>query len=481
MKNIKVIAYYLLFTLLFQACSDDKNTYDPNSIEFPYLTFDASVVKETVTHGDVKAWLVNSKIGFFASDAKQILLANSENLQYITAKGDGYFTPANKYTQALVFPETESTLNILAYAPFMEEMKEAAYSFDLKDQSKQEQIDLMLGKTSVGKDDQRKVALDFQHMFSKLVVVIETDPSIGKLRDLKVVLTNVETEGDYYILEQNLVRKGVNQDLTLKTSTSGKYGLSQAILFPTSSDSRKITLRYSTSEGMKTFEYDLSNKAFEQGKKTMLTIKLHLQNSQTTIIEAVEPWGAGSTETVTNDPTDKPDVYEEEVLFDESFGVFGDAKPVKTIIADYLAFDMKSPVSYSSNHTSVVVDFMEDRFPDNEYYVTLGQNSGSENTAGIEKSLKISSINLKDAKDPIMTFDYAFSANEVGLESLTLKCNGKPITVNMEPTKNRDRFQPSLEISLPRGTNEIEFIKKVPTQGAMRIDNIKIKGLVLQP
>ena len=206
-----------------------------------------------------------------------------------------------------------------------------------------------------------------------------------------------------------------------------------------------------------------------------------MQNSQTTIIEAVEPWGVGSTETVTNDPTDKPDVYEEEVLFDESFGVFGDAKPVKTIIADYLAFDMKSPISYSSNHASVVVDFMEDRFPDNEYYVTLGQNSGSENTAGIEKSLKISSINLKDAKDPIMTFDYAFSASDVGLESLILKCNGKAITVNMEPTKNRDRFQPSLEISLPRGTNEIEFIKKVPTQGAMRIDNIKIKGLVLQP
>lgn len=171
-------------------------------------------------------------------------------------------------------------------------------------------------------------------------------------------------------------------------------------------------------------------------------------------------------------------------LFSESFGEFGDAEPVKISVNAYEGYDSKSPIMYSTEKNPyTTIDFEATRFPENQYFVTIVRNGGTDNTNGVEKNFKISNIDLGGAKELTLTFDYAFASDGVDLDAIIIKCNGEPIQVEAERIIAKDRFQTSAEITIPEGTTEIEFIRKLKTSadvftaGDFRLDNISIRGV----
>ena len=126
------------------------------------------------------SWVAGDMIGIYAINHEKALgedgaiFGRFANVKYITDE-DGRFTVASD-ASPIVYPPTGNNLNFVAYYPWKEAIADYTYPIDVSTQNFAD-IDLLyVNETDAGHNKNNAdvaIALSFNHMLSKVVVMIE--------------------------------------------------------------------------------------------------------------------------------------------------------------------------------------------------------------------------------------------------------------------------------------------------------------------
>lgn len=466
----------LLLLLLLSSCIHDKLTDEPYRSP-SFLTIEGSLPEK---QSEETTWMPNSMLGVFLLNQQQGIVNNYENKRYLTADGSGNFIPANKYNDAVAWPNELATAHLQAYSPYQSELKEGAYRINLSEQEVQENIKLLYADTLMEKPANQQAKLHFQCQLTKVIFHIEADETLGELVELSTSISNMCTTADFLLNDASITHEANPANINCKTQLKGRQATSEAIVLPTEAASRKFILKYKSRIGTRIYEVDASKENFEKGKKHSYQVKLTKDEESITISSNIDDWKPGSSEDIIIPPNGggetEPDVeYVEKECFAESFGKPADTEnPTDEALSTYAGFDMKSPVSYTEQGPGLLLKTIYSRFPDNHYFLTIDAHKGN---AEQNKTCTISGIESKGYKEMMLSFDFAAGNAEMTFNDVKIVCNGVEVPLPAQGVKNRDRFE-TVSISIPDETNQIDFVVKEATKSYMRIDNIIIKGKV---
>lgn len=193
-------------------------------------------------------WTSGDQIGIFMVGENKVLSKDAiseeaDNIAYRT-EGDGAFSPVAA-EQIIYFP-MNGDVDFYAYYPYTPEVNDYRIALDLTDQSNQEALDLMFAKVSGCNKSNPKVELQFSHLLSNLI--LEVQPGTGltqaDLAELTVKVKDANTKATFNLVDGTISGEEEPKGIAMKTVEAGKRY--EAILFPTTSESREI-------------EFDLNN------------------------------------------------------------------------------------------------------------------------------------------------------------------------------------------------------------------------------
>lgn len=187
-------------------------------------------------------WTAGDQIGIFMVGENKVLSKDAiseeaDNIAYRT-EGDGAFSPVAA-EQIIYFP-MNGDVDFYAYYPYTPEVNDYRIALDLTDQSNQEALDLMFAKVSGCNKSNPKVELQFSHLLSNLI--LEVQPGTGltqaDLAELTVKVKDANTKATFNLVDGTISGEEEPKGITMKTVEAGKRY--EAILFPTTSESREI-------------------------------------------------------------------------------------------------------------------------------------------------------------------------------------------------------------------------------------------------
>ena len=200
------------------------------------------------------------------------------NVRYVTTGGNGSFTPDGI---TIYLPTDGSSLDFVAYYPYTATvMTDGVYTVNVTDQSIQKNIDLMAADTQTASRLNSKVAFNFEHKLSKIVLNFDNGDgmALSELAGMKVQLTNQQTLATFDVTKPDgevVVGTNTPATLTLDTDTDGTS--SEGIVLP-NEDIDNMTLRLELADGSSIFEWSLANSSaekFEAGKKYVYDITVN--------------------------------------------------------------------------------------------------------------------------------------------------------------------------------------------------------------
>jgi len=288
------------------ACDSDDDKENPN-LQPPYLTFEGTITGEAQVEGESPLWPVNNIIGLYVAAAdEKAVIEDYQNIRYISTKGDGKFTPGNKYTDVIYYPENNSSVQFISYSPYRAEMINGVYAIDLTQQSNQQALDLLYAESTQAKPADDVVKLDFDHELSKVVFNIKAGETLVGLNNLKVSISNLKAKADYRLLDRSFNEEEATTELTMKTTVVDRVAVSEGIILPTEAADRKFVFRFTIGTDTKTFEMDASAEIFPRAKKQTFDIILERNEVKMNASSTIEDWGLGSSEIIIIDPTQDP-------------------------------------------------------------------------------------------------------------------------------------------------------------------------------
>lgn len=286
---------------LLAGCSNDTDTDTGNDAR---VSLQVSGGINIRTRAQDKDWDKGDAIGIYMVNAGSTDIAEeSENRRYITAEGDGKFSPTPGKT--IYFPIDGSTTDFLAYYPFEAALTNGTFPVDVSSQTDQTAIDLMTAKTVSTADkpldkDHYKVSLAFTHRLTKLSLTITAGNGIAAkdLAGLKVEITNQRAKGTYSPLSETFsVTSEPVQTIALNTTASGTSAV--AILLPTTEPEginpivagRQFV--FTLAGTGEVFRWDIpDSKSFKQGDKNIYDITINRTSLDVTA--TIIDWNEGN-------------------------------------------------------------------------------------------------------------------------------------------------------------------------------------------
>lgn len=301
-----ILATLSLLIVIAAACDSDDDKESPN-LQPPYLTFEGTITGKAQVEGEDPLWPVNNIIGMYMTMPDEKAVINDcQNIRYISEKGDGKFTPGNKYTDVIYYPENNNNVRFISYSPYRSEMINGVYAIDLTQQSNQQTLDLLYAENTQNKPADDVVKMDFDHELSKVVFNIKAGESLTALNNLKVTITNLKAKADYRLLDRTFNEEEAATDLTMKTTVVDRVAVSEGIILPTEAAERKFVFRFTIGADTKTFEMDASEEVFLRAKKQTFNVTLERNEVKMNASSTIEDWGLGSSEVIIIDPTQDP-------------------------------------------------------------------------------------------------------------------------------------------------------------------------------
>lgn len=277
--------------LTLASCSNDDDFADRPGDGRVAVNFSGGI---TLTRATGDAWDLNDGIGIYMVETgTQNVVDNAANRRYVTAAGDGSFSPASE-DQTIYFPlDANNKVDFIAYYP-QDALTGNTYAVDVTDQSAPSAIDLLWSNNATAKDKTvQTVDLKFYHRLSRVEVELKAGAGVSEaeLAGTTVTLSNQPVKADFDVLQNTMATAADVADITLLTGTNGLS--SSAIILPQEGINGR-TLHFAFPDG--TVEsYPLeSTRTFEQGKKTIFNITVKRIAVGTTEVEVkatIEPWG----------------------------------------------------------------------------------------------------------------------------------------------------------------------------------------------
>lgn len=237
-------------------------------------------------------WTAGDQIGIFMVGENKVLSKDAiseeaDNIAYRT-EGDGAFSPVAA-EQIIYFP-MNGDVDFYAYYPYTPEVNDYRIALDLTDQSNQEALDLMFAKVSGCNKSNPKVELQFSHLLSNLI--LEVQPGTGltqaDLAKLTVKVKDVDTKATFNLVDGTISGEEEPKGITMKTVEAGKRY--EAILFPTTSESREIEFSLNNDHDAP-FTWTMKTK-LEGGKQYHYT-GVKLSRTAAEVSGTITPWEDG--------------------------------------------------------------------------------------------------------------------------------------------------------------------------------------------
>ena len=282
-KNLHIPLLMLAAAAMIIAGCKKKEYSHDEDVAFPEVNF----------FSNSDTWSQNDCIGIYMVETgTQTVVDNAANRRYVTAAGDGSFSPASE-DQTICFPLDENDkVDFIAYCP-QAALTGNTYAVDVTDQSYPAAIDLLWSNNATALDKTvQTVDLKFYHRLSRIEVELKAGAGVSEaeLAGTTVTLSNQPVKADFDVLQNTMATAADVADITLLTGTNGLS--SSAIILPQEGINGR-TLHFSFPDGTEKSWQVEGARTFEQGKKTIFNITVKRVAVGTTEVEVtatIEPW-----------------------------------------------------------------------------------------------------------------------------------------------------------------------------------------------
>ena len=352
MKIFKSLFVSAICALTLFSCAKDHEPQLNENINAKFF----STIGQMDSRASNTTWSSNDAIGIYALNfgttlATANIYNSGENIQHVTALGDGAFTVVTA-SEAIQFPANGDALDFIAYYPYKATITNYTYPVDVANQSNLELIDLLYSDNATGNKTTPAVMLQFQHKLSKLIMNITAGTGVTTLAGLTASINNLNTQASFSLVDKTFSGIGNPASLT-PTVTIASDNLSatiEAILIP-SQDINSAEIVFTLAG--KTYTWTPNSKILLSEKKYTYAIEITGE-----ALVPIEP--DGDIDDWTEDNTDGPVV------------IPPDSNPIITPTATQLDF-----TTAAAGSQSLTFDSTEDwTIAADEIWVTIAPTSG---------------------------------------------------------------------------------------------------------
>lgn len=456
-----------LFALAACVSNDDKSEWNDGSQPIDFT----SSIQGLNTRAANAKWTTGDKVGIFMKTANGDLAAATAANKLHTTDENGILTASNA-DNALYYPTDGSSVDFVAYYPYVTSLAGTTYKVDVTTQTDQPTIDLLYSDNAKGfaKGTSSKPQLQFTHMLSQIVFNIEKDATIPTLNGLKVTFKGMNTKADFTLADGKLGNAGTVADIT---SSLGENTTTLTTIVLPAATLSDIKVVFDLNG--KSYTTDYPQTVLDAGRKYVHKVKLSDSNGQpvivmeaATITDWIEVPGGDIDVDFGDGGVTPPDPTESvEVATDKPYNeTFADGQGQFTINNVTEPVAGNSVWSYDASY---------------HYMVASGR---VEITDYASEGWLISPVlKLANAKTATLAFEHAFKFGSSADLTLQVKEVGQTtwtaVTIPTYPTGNDWIFVPSGDIDLSNYVNKsIQFAFKytsTPSSSAKwEIKNIKL-------
>lgn len=265
-----------LFTLAACVSNDDKSEWNDGSQP---ISFTSSIQGLNTRAANAK-WTTGDKVGIFMKAANgDLSTAIAANKLHATDE-NGNLTASNA-ENALYYPTDGSSVDFVAYYPYVTSLAGTTYKVDVATQTDQPAIDLLYSNNAKGfaKGSSSTPQLQFAHMLSQIVFDIEKDATIPTLNGLKVTFKGMNTKADFTLADGKLGSAGTVADIAANVDVNGATATT-IVLPATALSDIKVVFDLNG----KSYTADYPQTALDAGRKYVHKVKLSDSNGQPVIV-----------------------------------------------------------------------------------------------------------------------------------------------------------------------------------------------------
>lgn len=302
MNRTRLMAITIVTTILMAGCNKDNS--QPLQPEDNQTTLNITGGIHALTRAHDAVWDTGDAIGIFMfATGTTIISEEAENRKYVTADGNGKFSPANTTPndQTIYLPLTGNT-DFMAYYPWQKITSNGEsyfYAVDVSGQTTQKNIDLMAaGKVTGRNKDHADVAFEFTHKLVKIMLTDITNSdglTATDLQGLTVKLTNQYTRGAYDVVQGGEVTVNTTEakgEIPLLVATNSTSA--EAIVLPAASTAgMELVFTLANGEAFRWAVNKATNsQEFISGKK--YCYKIIISRSGLHVTSTINDWIAGN-------------------------------------------------------------------------------------------------------------------------------------------------------------------------------------------
>lgn len=232
MNNIlKTFCIGTVFACGISSCSSDIETINRESGD--EVVFNASAdLRATATK-----WDAGDRIGVYMKTTGTTLTGTAlsgatANVSYTTTAGNGFFTATSN---KLFFPHDGAKVDFVAYYPYNANISAGIYPVNIKDQTKEANIDLMYADNvkNVNASSSANV-LNFKHQLARIKFTIKSTD--GKdLTGLTATLNNMSTTANFKLATGEFANLSATTDVKMNVTGTGASVVATAFVIPNAS------------------------------------------------------------------------------------------------------------------------------------------------------------------------------------------------------------------------------------------------------
>lgn len=455
-----------LFALAACVSNDDKSEWNDGSQPINFT----SSIQGLNTRAANAEWTAGDKVGIFMKAANGDLSAATAVNKLHTTDKNGNLTASNA-DNALYYPTDGSSVDFVAYYPYVISLPGNTYKVDVTTQTDKPAIDLLYSDNAKGfaKGASGSPQLTFTHMLSQIVFNIEKDATIPTLDGLKVTFKGMNTKADFTLADGKLINAGTVADIT-SLMAEGATTITTIVLPATTLSDIKVVFDLNG----KSYTADYPQTVLDAGRKYVHKVKLSDSNGQpvivmeaATITDWIEVPGGDIDVDFGGGVTPPEPIEGVEVTTDKPYNeTFADGQ------GEFTINNVTEPVAGNSvwNH-------------DAGYHYMVASGRVGEVDYNSEGWLVSPVLKLADAKTATLTFEHAFKFGSSADLTLQVKEVGQTtwtaVAIPTYPTGNDWTFVSSGNIDLSSYVNKsFQFaFKYTSTPGSSakwEIKNIKL-------